>query len=117
LVGIHPKTNTEIKASYGKFGPYLLYEKNFYSLKEDDVFEVELDKAVSVIENYGSKAAKSQGKVIGKYPNTEDDITIHSGRYGAYLKYAKKNYSIGKDLDSDKIDLDAAIEIIKNSKK
>jgi len=116
-VGNHPKTNTEIKASYGKFGPYLLYEKKFYSLKEDDVFEVELDKAVSIIDNYGTKTSKTQGKVIGNYPDTNDEISLHSGRYGAYLKYAKKNYSIGKDLDSDKIDLDKAIEIIKNSKK
>ncbi|MBL6784803.1 MAG: type I DNA topoisomerase [Rickettsiales bacterium] len=117
IVGIHPSTNSEIKASYGKFGPYLLYEKKFYSLKEDDVFEVSLEKAVTLIENYGSKTTKSSGTLIGKHPDTNDDITLHSGKYGSYLKYAKKNYSIGKDLDSDKIELDQAIDIIKNSKK
>ena len=118
LVGLHPETKSEIRASYGKFGPYLLYEKKFYSLKEDDVFEVELDKAVIVIKEYGAgKGAKAKGKVIGKHPDTKEEIVLHTGKYGAYFKYSGKNYSIAKTIDTETIALEQAMDIIKDSKK
>ena len=52
-----------------------------------------------------------------KYPNTENDIILTSGRYGPYIKYDRKNYSISKDYSIDDITLDDAIQIISSKAK
>jgi len=54
-VGIHPETKEKIIANIGPYGPYLLHNKKFISLKEDSVFEVGLNRAVDLIANYKPK--------------------------------------------------------------
>ena len=57
LIGNHPEDNGEIKANIGPFGPYLMYNKAFYSVKNDDILTIELPKAVMIIEE-GKKNKK-----------------------------------------------------------
>jgi DNA topoisomerase-1 len=54
-IGIHPETKEKIIANIGPYGPYLLHNKKFISLKEDSVFEVGLNRAVDLIANYKPK--------------------------------------------------------------
>ncbi|MDH3716393.1 MAG: DNA topoisomerase I, partial [Gammaproteobacteria bacterium] len=42
----------------------------------------------------------------------ERAITIHSGRYGPYLKYGATNVTIPESIDPEKITLDEAVELI-----
>lgn len=48
-VGIHPETGKKIVASVGPFGPYILHDGKYASLKEDSVLEVGLNRAVDLI--------------------------------------------------------------------
>lgn len=48
-VGIHPETGEKIVANIGPFGPYLLHNKKFTSVKEDNILEIGLNRAVDVI--------------------------------------------------------------------
>lgn len=57
FIGNHPEDNNEIKANIGPFGPYLIYNKSFYSVKNDDILTIELPKAVMIIEE-GKKNKK-----------------------------------------------------------
>ena len=41
-----------------------------------------------------------------------DDIILSSGRFGPYLKYKKKNYSLGKNISVETLNLEEAIKII-----
>ena len=59
LIGNHPEDNGEIKANIGPFGPYLMYNKAFYSVKNDDILTIELPKAVMIIEE-GKKNKKAK---------------------------------------------------------
>lgn len=61
LIGNHPEDNEEIKANIGPFGPYLMYNKAFYSVKNDDILTIELDRAIDIIEE-GKK--KKQNKEL-----------------------------------------------------
>ncbi|MES3004885.1 MAG: type I DNA topoisomerase [Patescibacteria group bacterium] len=47
-LGVHPDTGKEIKANIGMFGPYVVHEKDFRSLKEDDVYTIELPRALEI---------------------------------------------------------------------
>ncbi|MFM7557546.1 MAG: topoisomerase C-terminal repeat-containing protein, partial [Alphaproteobacteria bacterium] len=39
-IGIHPETGQKIIANIGPFGPYLLHDKKFSSVKDDDIMEI-----------------------------------------------------------------------------
>lgn len=59
-VGIHPETGLKIVASIGPFGPYLLHDGKYSSVKEDDVLEIGLNRSVDLIAEVQSrKAAKA----------------------------------------------------------
>lgn len=62
-VGIHPDSGLMIKASIGPFGPYLLHDGKYSSVKEDDILEIGLNRAVIVIaEDLQKKANKVNTK-------------------------------------------------------
>ncbi len=57
FIGNHPTDGGEIKANIGPFGPYLMYNKKFYSVKNDDILTIELPRAIVIIEE-GEKNKK-----------------------------------------------------------
>jgi DNA topoisomerase-1 len=48
VLGNHPKTGEPITASVGRFGPYVVHESDFRSLKTDDVYTIELPRALEI---------------------------------------------------------------------
>lgn len=49
VLGVHPVTNEPITASVGRFGPYIVHEKDFRSLKKDDVYTITLERALEIL--------------------------------------------------------------------
>ncbi len=58
-VGIHPETGLKIMGSIGPFGPYLLCDKKYYSVKEDDILEVGLNRAIDIMSEITKKKSSS----------------------------------------------------------
>lgn len=48
-LGEHPKTGEMISASVGRFGPYIVHQKDFRSLKTDDVYKITLERALEIL--------------------------------------------------------------------
>ncbi len=48
VLGNHPTTNEPITANIGRFGPYVVHQKDFRSLKTDDVYAIELPRALEI---------------------------------------------------------------------
>jgi DNA topoisomerase-1 len=49
VLGAHPDTGEPITANVGRFGPYVVHQKDFRSLKTpDDVFTIELPRALEI---------------------------------------------------------------------
>jgi len=48
VLGVHPTTGSPISANNGRFGPYVVHEKDFRSLKTDDVYTIELPRALEI---------------------------------------------------------------------
>lgn len=61
-VGIHPETGEKIVANIGPFGPYLLHSKKFTSVKEDDILEIGLNRAVDLITENENKKRNTKPK-------------------------------------------------------
>lgn len=106
------ESGDDIKVNIGRFGPYLQIKSTYYSLKEDDPYTIELERALVVIAELKEIKAKS---LLKDFPDEDTQILI--GRYGPYIKSKKKNFKLPKELDEQDIkDLswDEVKTIIKN---
>lgn len=48
-LGPYPETGEMISANIGRFGPYIVHQKDFRSLKEDDVYKITLERALEIL--------------------------------------------------------------------
>ncbi len=106
-VGAHPETGDMIQAGLGRFGPYLLYQGNFISLKEDDVLEIGLNRAVSVI---ADAPKKDPVKELGPHPDDGKPVVQKSGRWGPFVQHGKTRATLPKGTDKESVTLEQALE-------
>ncbi|AIF81145.1 DNA topoisomerase I [endosymbiont of Acanthamoeba sp. UWC8] len=59
ILGKHPETGEEIKLGIGKFGPYVQRGKNFTSVKEKNLMEIDLPQALDIISASANKPKKT----------------------------------------------------------
>ena len=111
-VGQHPETGKVISAGIGRFGPYIRHDGRYCSLKEgDDVLAIGLNRAVTLIAEAPARGGNS-GKPIGEHPADGKPVTLHSGRYGPYVKHGRINATLPKELEPDQITLERALELL-----
>ncbi|MEK7669568.1 MAG: type I DNA topoisomerase [Patescibacteria group bacterium] len=48
-LGPYPETEEMISANIGRFGPYIVHQKDFRSLKKDDVYKITLGRAIEIL--------------------------------------------------------------------
>lgn len=111
-VGEHPETGKMITAGLGRFGPYLLHDKVYTSLKaEDDVLTIGMNRAVTLIAENAKKKGVEALRVIGEHPDG-GEIAAFSGKYGPYVKHGKINATIPKDIEVDAMTIEQAVELL-----
>ena len=115
-IGIFPETKQEIIASIGPYGPYLKHNKKFISLKEDDVTEIGINRAIELIQK---SIDQNKEIIIGINPETKKEIIQKKGIKGRpdYLSYNKKNYSIPNEFEGKEISLEISLKIINDGSK
>ena len=116
IVGQHPETGDDITADLGRYGPYLKHGKQSASLETvDELFEIGVNRAVTVIAEKKSKAPARGSSVIkelGEHPDDGKPVNVMNGRYGPYVKHNKINATIPKDEEPDSVTLERALELI-----
>lgn len=112
-LGKHPETNKVVKAGSGLYGPYVLHEGKYTTLKpEDDVLSIDLDRAVKLIAEAPKKRGAEPIKVLGEHPDDNQQVAVFEGRYGPYVKHGKINATLPKDRKPDEVTLDEAIPLL-----
>lgn len=102
--------DSEVLVSSGRFGPYIRHKSQFYTLpKGDDPLEVELPRAIEVIE---AKRLSDSQKLIAEFRDGESVISVLNGRFGAYISSNKNNYKIPRGKDAKHLTLDDCKAII-----
>ncbi|MDP1725159.1 MAG: type I DNA topoisomerase [Bacteroidota bacterium] len=100
----------DIKASIGRFGPYLVHASKFISIpKTDDVFEITEDRAIELIE---AKRISDANKLLKTFEEDED-VKILNGRWGPYIVKGKDNYRLAKTQKVDELTYQMVLDIIK----
>ncbi|RZM78857.1 type I DNA topoisomerase [Leptolyngbya iicbica] len=121
LLGPHPETGKPIKASLGRFGPYVVHDqgkdgKDYRSLKgDDDVLTVTLERAMELLSQ--PKAGRGRRKAeplkeLGKHPDDDELIAVYKGPYGLYVKHGKTNAGLPEGKTENDITLEEAIALI-----
>jgi len=114
LVGVHPETKQDIKKALGRFGPYIIHQGEFRSVPADKFFDIDIDYAVQRFKEPKGRSTRIL-KELGVHPETKEAINIMKGRYGPYIKYKGKNYSLSSDVPLGDWDLYVAIKLIAKS--
>ena len=126
-LGTDPVTGHEIVAKDGRFGPYvteLLPEpeapegskkkpakpkpRTGSLFKTMSVETVTLDEAFKLL---------SLPRVVGKDPESDEEITAQNGRYGPYLKKGTDSRSLTDEEQLFTVTLDEALELYKQPKQ
>ncbi|MDB5036011.1 MAG: topoisomerase bacterial [Chlorobi bacterium] len=113
-VGVHPETGKDIKTAIGRFGPYVMHNGEFASLKAtDDVLTVMLPRALELFElkKLGS-GKRGLVRVIGPHPADAEPIEAYVGRYGPYVKHGDLNAPVPKSMEVDAISIDDAVKLL-----
>jgi DNA topoisomerase I len=113
-LGTNPETGQEIRAGIGRFGPFVVHEKDFRSLTPaDDVYTVDLKRALELLSEpkRGRKTAEPL-RVVGEHPTDGEPIELFQGRYGPYVKHGAVNASLPKDADPDALTVEQAVELL-----
>jgi DNA topoisomerase-1 len=99
----------EVQVAVGRYGPYVAYEKQFFSLpKGTDITAVTLEEAVNVM-------VKNNEKKIAKTFSEDADVRILNGRFGYYITQGKKNYKIPKGVNASELTYQQCMDIIGKS--
>ncbi len=114
-LGKHPETGEVVRAGVGRYGPFVVHDGTFASLrKSDHVLEVELDRALELLEQKKNKKSRKSNviKELGDHPENGKKVRVMTGRYGPYIKYGKTNISLPDDFDPEDVNMDIAVQLI-----
>lgn len=118
-IGAHPETGKPIKASIGRYGPYLEHDGKYARLSSTaEVFETGMNAAVAKLADAASGAGRRQGAsrepiaVLGAHPNSGKEIKVMEGRYGPYVSDGEIHATLPKSSDPKSVTLEQAVEWI-----
>ncbi len=106
-LGLHPETGKPVLANAGRFGPYVMHDGNFRSLKKDDaLYEVELPRALELLAEEKGASKRGSSKLLkdfGTLAKLKKKAAIYEGKYGAYIKLGTKNITLPEDKRDPKV--------------
>ncbi|NEO83693.1 MAG: type I DNA topoisomerase [Spirulina sp. SIO3F2] len=122
LLGEHPDTGAKVKASLGRFGPYVVHDqgkdgKDYRSIKDpDDVLTITLERALEMLAQpkagRGRRSTKKPLKELGNHPADDEPVNIFEGPYGKYIKHGKTNVGIPEGETVESMDLEKAVTLL-----
>jgi DNA topoisomerase-1 len=114
-LGLHPETGLPVQAGVGRFGPYIVHDKRFVSLKApDNVLEVDLARALEILNAAPARGARGSAAVLrelGEHPQG-GAVQILDGRYGPYVRHGKLNATIPKEMPLESVTLEQAVALL-----
>ncbi len=113
VLGNHPETGEAISASVGKFGPFIVHQSDFRSLKEDDVYTIELPRALEILSEPKQRRGAKVAREIGAHPKTGKQIKVFTSKQGYFLKRGFTNVYLPKEIDIEALSVEQALEYLK----
>ena len=117
LVGSHPEDGEPVEAAIGRFGPYVKHGAVYANIPDvEEVFTIGMNRAVEVLAQKlagrrGSGAVVEPLRELGMHPDG-GPVQVMPGKYGPYVKWAKVNATLPKEIAPEAVTLDEALALI-----
>ncbi len=119
-LGDDPEDGVPIYANNGRYGPYVMKEKDYRNIdSEDRLLTITLDEALKIfsepkVYKRGGRnlAAKGPLKEFGTDPVSERAVTAKDGRFGVYVTDGETNASLGKGDRLEEMTPERAYELL-----
>ncbi|MFH1444240.1 MAG: type I DNA topoisomerase [Candidatus Peregrinibacteria bacterium] len=122
VIGVDPESGLEVLARTGRFGPYI--QLGHIELKKGEKMKnAPKPKSASIPKTIGKDAITlEQALSLLAFPRTLGDkngenIEVHLGRFGPYIKWGKVTASLGTELDPATVTKDQALEHLSTAKE
>lgn len=115
LLGKDPASGEDVRASLGRYGPYVQRARDFRSLASvDEVFDITLEQALVILAQAKKprRTARKTLKTIGPHPETGAKIELLEGRYGPYVTDGNVNASVPKGKQALETTIEEAVELL-----
>lgn len=117
-LGSHPETEKEIKKGIGRFGPYIVHDGDFRSIKSiDDFFKLTLKDALKILSEPKRGSRKKVLKDLGAHTDTGKSIQVLDGKYGPYIQHGSQKISLPKEISISALTLTQALGLLGTSIK
>jgi len=118
-LGVHPDSGKAIITNNGRFGPYVMCDGDFRSLKkEDNVYTIDLKRALELLSApKGVRGGSTLVKEVGKHPDSGKPIQILDGKFGMYVKHGTLNVTLPKDTNPENIGIQEAVALLASKAK
>ena len=114
---LHPKTSKEVKKGIGRFGPYIVHDGDFRSVRPLEKF-LKLTKkdALEILSRQKKSKKLKVLKELGVNPKTGEKVRLMDGKYGPYVQHKKQSASLPKTINPKDIKLKQALDLLKSKK-
>ncbi len=116
VVGTDPADGVAITAQNGRYGPYLLKEKDSRTLpSEESIFTVTLEEALALLAQPKQRRGAASApplKELGDDPVSGKPVVLKEGRFGPYVTDGETNASLRRDDDPETIEPARAYELL-----
>ncbi len=114
-LGIQSESGMPITAAIGKFGPFIVHNGDFRSLKGlDDPYTVTLERALEILkEPKKGRPGISIAREVGEHPRTKKKIYLYKSKSGFFLKKGFRHVRIPETMDFEKLTVKEALELLK----
>ncbi|MCK8481321.1 type I DNA topoisomerase [Psychroserpens algicola] len=114
VLGTDPKTGKQVSVRLGKFGP--MVQIGTVDDEEKPQFaSLSPDQQLTTITYEEAMELFKLPKQLGTYEG--ETIEVNNGRFGPYVKFGKKYISLPKGTNPTDVEMDQAVELIKEKQK
>ena len=114
-VGPHPDDGEMIEAGIGRYGPFVKHGRVYANLPDvEEVFTVGMNRAVEVLAEKATRTGRTAPtalRELGEHPDG-GPVQVMSGRYGPYVKWAKVNATLPKEITPEAVTFEEALTLI-----
>ncbi len=109
LLGIDPVTGANVFVKIGRYGP-MVQLGNTDSVQKPKFAALKKGQSIDTITLEEAMDLFKLPRKVGEYD--ESEVIVSTGRFGPYLRYKSKFYSLPKEYDPLSVSLEQAIEVI-----
>jgi len=113
-LGRHPSSGKPVASGIGRFGPFVVHDGEFRSIKKGNPYVITLDEALALLAE-AKKPPKGVDIVreIGPHPKTKKTLTLYKSKQGLFLKKGLRRIYLPTSVTANTLSPAEAAEYLK----